>query len=144
MENEKSSGTAPGAAIVRALHQIFDNPKILDDPVMAYLLGEEFERYKTIVRFFRFSTQIRSHFVMRSRYAEDCLAESLRDGVGQYVLLGAGLDTFAYRQPAWASSLRIFEVDYPGTQDWKRNKLVAANIPAPANVKSDRLTILRR
>jgi methyltransferase (TIGR00027 family) len=71
---------------------------------------------------------------MRNRYAEDCLAESLGDGLGQYVLLGAGLDTFAYRQPAWARSLRIFEVDYPATQKWKRAKLAAAEISIPANV----------
>jgi len=135
MEKGRPSGTAQGAAIVRALHRILDDdPKILDDSIAARLLGDEFDRYKTLVRFFPFSSLIRANFIMRSRYAEDCLAESLRDGVGQYVLLGAGLDTFAYRQPGWASSLRIFEVDYPATQSWKRGKLAAANIPIPANV----------
>jgi len=121
--------------MARALHRILDDePKILDDSIAARLLGDEFDRYRMLVRFFPFSALIRANFIMHSRYAEDCLAESLRDGVGQYVLLGAGLDTFAYRQPEWASSLRIFEVDYPATQNWKRGRLTAANIPIPTNV----------
>ena len=120
---------------MRASHRILDDePKILDDSIAASLLGDEFDRYKTLVRCFPFSALIRANFIMRSRYAEDRLAESLRDGVGQYVLLGAGLDTFAYRQPEWTGSLRIFEVDYPATQTWKREKLAAANIPIPTNV----------
>ena len=71
---------------------------------------------------------------MRSRYAEDCLEESVRNGVRQYVLLGAGLDTFGFRQPQWAGQLRIFEVDHPATQQWKRSKLAAADVLVPANV----------
>jgi methyltransferase (TIGR00027 family) len=77
---------------------------------------------------------LRANFAMRSRYAEDSLAESLGDGIGQSVLLGAGLDTFANRQPAWARSLRIFEVDCPASQNWKRAKLAAGGISIPANV----------
>jgi methyltransferase (TIGR00027 family) len=71
---------------------------------------------------------------MRSRYAEDCLAESLAHGVRQYVIMGAGLDTFGYRQPSWATSLRIFEVDHPATQRWKRVKLSAVGIQIPKNI----------
>jgi methyltransferase (TIGR00027 family) len=135
MEEGRPSSSAQGAAMVRALHRILDDePKILDDSIAASLLSAEFDRYKPLLRFFPFSALIRANFIMRSRYAEDCLAESWRDGVGQYVLLGAGLDTFAYRQPEWASSLRIFEVDFPATQKWKRKKLAAANISIPDNV----------
>jgi methyltransferase (TIGR00027 family) len=135
MEEGRPSSSAQGADMVRALHRILDDdPKILDDSIAASLLSDEFDRYKPLLRFFPFSALIRANFIMRSRYAEDSLADSLRDGVGQYVLLGAGLDTFAYRQPEWASSLRIFEVDYPATQRWKRGKLTAANISIPANV----------
>lgn len=134
MDKDRPSDTAQGAAIVRALHQILDDePRILDDPIAARLVGEEIERHKRMSHLFG-ARGLRANFAMRSRYAEDCLAESLRDGVGQYVLLGAGLDTFAYRQPAWAMSLRIFEVDYPATQRWKRAKLAAAEISIPANV----------
>jgi methyltransferase (TIGR00027 family) len=135
VDERKPSSSAQGVAVSRALHRIIDeDPKILDDSIAARLLGDEFDRYKTLLRFFPFSTRIRASFVMRSRYAEDCLADSIRDGVPQYVILGAGLDTFAYRQPVWARSLRIFEVDHPATQNWKRARLSAANIPIPANV----------
>jgi methyltransferase (TIGR00027 family) len=79
-------------------------------------------------------SQFRSLFLIRSRYAEDCLAESRSHGVRQYVILGAGLDTFAYRQPLWARSLRVFEVDHPATQQWKRRRLAAAGIAIPGNV----------
>jgi methyltransferase (TIGR00027 family) len=71
---------------------------------------------------------------MRSRYAEDCRAESLAHGVGQFVIMGAGLDTFGYRQPSWTISIRIFEVDHPATQRWKRAKLSSAGIQIPKNV----------
>lgn len=78
--------------------------------------------------------QLKASFVMRSRFAEDCLAESVGLGVRQYVLLGAGLDTFAYRQPVWAKSLRVFEVDHPATQRWKRRRLGEAGVSVPGNV----------
>jgi methyltransferase (TIGR00027 family) len=135
MEAGRPSATAEGAAIERALHQILDDePRILDDPIVVRLVGREIEHHKAIARLLPFGARLRANMVMRSRYAEDCLAESLGNGVGQYVLLGAGLDTFAYRQPPWARSLRIFEVDYPATQEWKRMKLAAADISVPANI----------
>lgn len=135
MEESRPSRTAEGAAIVRALHQTLDEPRILDDPIAAQLVGQkELERQKKLFRLLPFMAPLRANFVMRSRYAEDCLAESLSGGIGQYVLLGAGLDTFGYRQPEWARSLRIFEVDHPATQQWKRTKLAAANVRIPANV----------
>src|SRR5262249_45863392 len=77
----------------------------------------------------------RAGFALRARYAEDCLAEGVQNGVRQYVILGAGLDTFAYRQPSWARSLRIYEIDHPITQQWKRDRLKAADITVPRNVR---------
>jgi methyltransferase (TIGR00027 family) len=74
-------------------------------------------------------------FARQSRYAEDCVAESFNNGVRQYLILGAGLDTFAYRQPAWAEALRVFEVDYQSTERWKRRRLKAAGISVPDNVR---------
>jgi methyltransferase (TIGR00027 family) len=71
--------------------------------------------------------------VARSRYAEDTLAAAVAQGVGQYVLLGAGLDTFAYRNP-YGERLRVFEVDYPATQAWKKRQLEEAQIPQPPNM----------
>ena len=72
--------------------------------------------------------------MLRSRYAEDRLAEAVRRGIKQYVLLGAGLDTFAYRQSEWAASLQIFEVDQPASQAEKKQRLQNANITVPKNV----------
>jgi len=78
---------------------------------------------------------LRSHVVLRSRYTEDRLAEAVERGVRQFLVLGAGLDTFAYRQPSWARALRIFEVDQPASQQAKRQRLRAAGIPVPSNVQ---------
>jgi methyltransferase (TIGR00027 family) len=135
MRNDRVRGGAQGAAMVRALHQVLDDePRILDDPISTKLFADELERYKNRPQFFPFAARVRANFLMRNRYAEDCLAESLANGVKQYVLLGAGLDTFAYRQPPWASALRIFEGDLPATQKWKRERLTTAKIDIPGNL----------
>lgn len=76
---------------------------------------------------------LRAHVVLRSRFAEDYLAAAVRCGVTQYVVLGAGFDTFALRQPAWAQRLKIVEVDHSGTQDVKRSYLAAAGLARPQN-----------
>jgi methyltransferase (TIGR00027 family) len=140
MDEERPSATAQGAAIMRALHQTRDHdPQILEDPIAPRLVDSESEFYSSRIELLdRLPRPARlrfeSTFVMRSRYAEDCLAEAYGNGVGQYVLLGAGLDTFAYRQPSWAKSLRIFEVDNPATQRWKRRRLTQAGISVPDNL----------
>ena len=126
--------------MMRALHQTLDDdPKILVDPIAPLLIDPEGDFYRGALADFELlpppiRLRFRSLFLTRSRYAEDCLAESLNNGVRQYVILGAGLDTFAYRQPPWARSLRVFEVDHPATQQWKRRRLAAAGISIPANV----------
>jgi methyltransferase (TIGR00027 family) len=139
MAERESSHTARGVAMLRAAHQILDaEPLILRDPVIARLLGTDTER--TIrAHAERFQSPalraLRSHVVLRSRVAEDRLEASLARGVVRYVVLGAGLDTFAYRQPEWARSLAIVEVDHPATQAAKREALRAAAIEIPANVR---------
>jgi methyltransferase (TIGR00027 family) len=77
---------------------------------------------------------LRTHVVLRSRFAEDRLAEAVGRGITQYVILGAGFDTFAYRQPAWAKALKIFEVDQPATQAQKRLRLEQADMALPPNL----------
>ncbi len=138
MTERNPSQTAFGAAALRAAHQLIDaEPKILEDPVILRLLDASFlegirahpERLAT-----PHSRALRTHILVRSRFAEERLAAAVERGVRQYVLLGAGLDTFAYRQPAWAGELRIFEVDQPASQEEKRARLEAAGIPAPANL----------
>ncbi len=118
-------------AIRRAAHQIVDHPPVLDDPIAAPLLGPGLERdleraMHTVARDFR------AFMAARSRYVEDLLAESVAAGISQYVILGAGLDTFAYRNPF--ASLRVFEVDFPATQEWKRGLLSQAGIEVPENL----------
>ena len=73
---------------------------------------------------------LRAFVVARARVAEETLALAAARGVAQFVVVGAGLDTFAYRNPYGGSALRVFEVDYPATQEWKRGKLAAANLQA--------------
>jgi len=77
---------------------------------------------------------LRSHVVLRSRYAEERLKSSIERGVSQYIIVGAGFDTFSIRQPAWAAHLRIIEVDHPDTQHLKQTRISDARIPVPGNV----------
>lgn len=132
------SRTALTTAWLRAAHQILDAPpRILDDTVALRLLGEAAEqriredakRYGAAA-----ALALRAHVVLRSRFAEDRLEEAVRRGVTQFVLLGAGLDTFALRQPAWSSPLRIVEVDHAATQQMKHDWLSAAGLALPGNV----------
>lgn len=141
MEEERPSLTAEGAAVMRVVYQEQDDdPKILEDPVAPKLVDLNSDFYRTRLELLQHlpeSTRqrLKATFVMRSRYAEDCLAEAANRGARQYVILGAGLDTFAYRQPSWAKALSIFEIDHPATQQWKRRLLTQAGIAAPDNLR---------
>lgn len=132
MEEGRPSKTALGAAIYRAAHQLLDNPKIFDDPLALRIIGTNAESAlrANLWRFQR-SRFLRTFIVLRSRYAEDELARAIQRGVRQYVILGAGLDTYSYRNPSPGSRLRIFEVDHPSTQSWKRVRLREAEIAIP-------------
>jgi len=137
MQTGKASRTALRVAIRRAAHQVIDHPLVLDDPIALRLIGPGFandpglandmERAKH-----RVARDFRAFMVVRSRYAEDQLAAAVAQGVTQYVILGAGLDTFAYRNPFPA--LRVFEVDFPATQEWKRAMLAEAELTVPASL----------
>src|SRR3982074_2029576 len=136
MQSALPSRTALRVALRRAAHQLYDAPPlILDDPIAVPILGTTYsgELCRTPTRPDRpFSVALRAFLVARSRYAEDTLARAIAQGVTQYVLLGAGLDTFAHRDPY--PHLRIFEVDHPATQQWKRELLETGSLPAPANL----------
>lgn len=131
METGRASRTALRVAMRRAAHQLLDQPCILSDPIAVPLLGPRFvlQRYRESSRMAR---AFRAFMAARSRYAEDHLAAAVAQGVTQYVVLGAGLDTFAYRNPFPA--LRVFEVDFPATQAWKRALLAEASLVPPANL----------
>ncbi len=126
------SGTALRVAAVRAAHRLLDDPIVFDDPLALSILGPEAEAAMRADPY-RFNDQIsrglRASLVVRSRVAEDELARAVAAGVRQYVVLGAGLDTFAYRNPF--ESLRVFEIDHPATQAWKRECLDKAGIAIP-------------
>lgn len=131
MQEGRFSQTAQRVAVRRAAHQLLDQPRVLDDPLALLIIGSEAAAglRSNSKRDYSFSRAFRAFMAARSRYAEDELALSVAKGVVQYVVLGAGLDTFAYRNPHWG--LRVFEVDHPATQAWKREQLRAAGIPAP-------------
>jgi methyltransferase (TIGR00027 family) len=135
MEQAIPSKTALSVALRRAAHQIHDSPVVFDDPIAVALLGTTYaeELRRTPVRTDRpFSIALRAFLVARSRYAEDNLRKAVEGGVEQYVLLGAGLDTFAYRNSY--AQLRVFEVDHPATQQWKRELLQRNRIAIPESV----------
>ena len=124
-------------ALARAVHQLYDHPRVLDDPVALRIIGANgaAEIRACRARFdLRLARYLRAFVVVRSRIAEDALAAAVARGVHQYVILGAGLDTFAYRNPYPAAMLRVFEVDHPATQAWKQRSLSAAAIPIPESL----------
>jgi methyltransferase (TIGR00027 family) len=131
MEAGRASKTALRVAIRRAAHQIMELPRVLDDPIAVRLIGSGYARDMERASH-KVARDFRAFMAVRSRYAEDHLAASVSQGVAQYVILGAGLDTFAYRNPF--ASLRVFEVDFPATQQWKREMLAEAQIALPENL----------
>jgi methyltransferase (TIGR00027 family) len=131
MQTGVASKTALRVAIRRAAHQVIDRPRVLEDPIARRLIGREYERDMERAMHY-VARDFRLYMSVRSRYAEDKLAQQVANGVEQYVILGAGLDTFAYRSPY--PRLRVFEVDFPATQEWKHELLAAAGIEIPGNL----------
>jgi methyltransferase (TIGR00027 family) len=121
----------------RAAHQLLDHPLVHEDPLALAILGEtQAAAIRADPRRFEDSVVapfLRAFLAVRSRVAEDALAEAVAAGIRQYVILGAGLDTFAYRSPYTA--LQVFEVDYPATQEWKRRRLEDVRIVVPKEVR---------
>jgi methyltransferase (TIGR00027 family) len=150
MEEGQPSATAIGAAMLRAAHLVLDDePKILRDPLALGLSGVENEtalqerlgafqaeiaRRSTPEVAQALARNIRANLAMRQRYTEDELGKALERGVTQYVILGAGLDSFVYRRPDLAGVVHVFEVDHPATQQWKRVRLRELNITLPSNL----------
>ena len=139
MTDRNASNTAFGTLYMRAVHQLLDaRPLILHDPPALTLLGEELTQkiHDTKKHHRTLETRaLRSHVILRSRFAEDRLGGSISRGITQYVILGAGFDTFAFRQPLWAKALKIFEVDHPATQEKKRSSLSLTGMLIPENLR---------
>jgi methyltransferase (TIGR00027 family) len=138
MNQQRPSRTAIRTAVQRAAHLLLDNdPKILADPFARALAG-----YSSDTEMLRAldptqlldSPRLRTLFVLRNRYAEDELVQAVARGIEGYVILGAGLDSFAYRRPDLMASLDVFEVDHPASQAWKRARVAELGIPVPARL----------
>ena len=135
MNEATPSRTALRVALRRAAHQLYDAPLVFKDPLAVPILGDKYaeELRRIPMQPERgFAIGLRSFLVARSRYAEENLAQAVDAGVRQYVLLGAGLDTFGCRNPY--DGLRVFEVDHPATQAWKRELLGRSGIPVPESL----------
>jgi methyltransferase (TIGR00027 family) len=131
MRHGQPSQTARGAAAHRAIHQILEGGAIFKDPFASIILDE-----RTAVSLNEMAADeslgpMRLLIAARSRFSEDALAACVARGVWQIVILGAGLDTFSLRNPFADAGVRVFEVDYPATQEWKRERLREAGLAVP-------------
>jgi methyltransferase (TIGR00027 family) len=130
MQSGQPSRTAWAAAAHRAAHQILEQGRIFFDPLAVRILGQDAESVAREADARPSSRAMRLFIAARTRFAEDSLAAAIQQGARQLVVLGAGLDTYAYRSP-FGDRLKIFEVDHPVTQVWKRERLADATIPIP-------------
>ena len=130
MQEQQPSRTALGAAAHRAAHQTIDGGRIFEDPLAMQILGDDRDAILADPRRLR-ATGLRLFIALRSAIAERALAKGVETrGVTQAVILGAGLDTFAYRNP-FEGRVKVFEVDHPATQAWKRRRLSDTGIAVP-------------
>src|SRR5271168_4936107 len=127
MRSGTPSRTALAAASHRAAHQILEKGSILSDPLAVRIIGLDAATIAREAEEQPSRRAMRMFIAVRTRFAEDALAAAVERGVKQLVVLGAGLDTFAYRSPL-RDRLRIFEVDHPATQAWKRRQLTETGI----------------
>jgi methyltransferase (TIGR00027 family) len=133
MQDGQFSRTALGAAGRRAAHQVLEGGRVFADPLALRILGPDADAAVAEARANPDLRGLRLYVAMRSRFAEDAAGRAIARGVRQIVVLGAGLDTFAYRvEPA--EGLRVYEVDHPATQAEKRRRLAAGGIAIPAHV----------
>lgn len=120
--------TAVRVALWRALHRLADAPPhVFDDPIGLALVAPD-DDWQKRPDMGPFTRPFRASIVARARYVEDTVVEQVADGVTQYVILGAGLDTFAQRRTEFAERVRVFEIDAPETQAWKEQRLLALGL----------------
>jgi methyltransferase (TIGR00027 family) len=130
--NATPDSTAVRVALWRALHlEVDPPPHVLEDEIGLKLVApDDGWRHRPDMDP-HFTSCFRASIVARARFIEDMVVERAGRGVGQYVILGAGLDSFAQRRPEIASSLKVFEVDPPGPQAWKRRRLIELGFGIP-------------
>jgi methyltransferase (TIGR00027 family) len=123
--------TALRVALWRALHVEVDPPPHVFEDVVGLRLAAPDEGWRSRPDMSPFTRPFRASILARARFIEDLVAEQVGQGVGQYVILGAGLDTFAQRRPDLAARLLVFEIDQPGPQMWKRQRLIELGLGIP-------------
>ncbi len=133
MKHGEASRTALSAAGMRAAHQALEGGAIFADPLAVRILGRDAEEAIAIAKERPERRPMRQFVAMRSRVAEDAARRAIDAGVRQILVLGAGLDTFAYRREP-REGLRVFELDHPATQRDKRARLAAAGVAEPPHV----------
>jgi methyltransferase (TIGR00027 family) len=149
-DGPEASITAVTAAVFRAAHlALDDDPKVFDDPFALPFSGAGgqvslYDHANTVLT--KFTSRLgpkagpavfrylRALMIMRSRYAEDELKSAMVRGLRRYVILGAGLDSFAYRHPDLAGSVQVFDIDHLATQRWKQQRLLELGIRQPSNL----------
>src|SRR5207248_8192217 len=131
-QNTAPDSTAVRVALWRAMHvQVDPPPHVLEDEIGLQLAAPD-EGWRRRPEMDAHATRhFRASIVARARFIEDLVVEQAGHGVRQYVILGAGLDTFAQRRPEIASRLLVFEVDQPGPQAWKRQRLIELGFGIP-------------
>jgi methyltransferase (TIGR00027 family) len=134
MQTGQPSRTALSAAAHRATHQVAEQGRIFTDPLALRILGPDADAIVAQMAADPARRGMRLFIAARTRFAEDALAAAVARGVSQLVVLGAGLDTFAYRNPFEAEGLKVFEVDHPATQAWKRRRFAEAGIAPPPSL----------
>jgi methyltransferase (TIGR00027 family) len=129
----KPDNTAVRTALWRALHgQVDAKPFIIEDEVGLKLVAPEdgWQERPDM----KYTKRLRASIAARARFVEDLIIEQCKQGIGQYIILGAGLDTFAQRRPDVASNLQIFEIDQPGTLAWKQQRLTELGFGIPGHL----------
>jgi methyltransferase (TIGR00027 family) len=134
MQTGQPSQTARGAAAHRAVHQTLEGGVIFTDPFAVAILDDDTRARLPEMAADPSHRPMRHFIAARSRFSEDTLASCVARGVRQAVILGAGLDTFAMRNPHTGKGMQVFEVDYPATQAWKRERLAQAGLEVPASL----------
>lgn len=127
--------TAVRVALWRALHVEADAPPHVFEDTLGLKLAAPEEGWRDRPDMSPFTRPFRASILARARFIEDLVADQATSGVEQYVILGAGLDTFAQRRPEFASRLQVFEIDRPSSQAWKRQRLVELGIGVASHLR---------
>ncbi len=138
MKKGRPSRTAEAAAAIRARHCMFESPVIFQDPFALDFTSPAWRRivvtkplrWLVFERLLRILRPVEAQIVVRSRYAEDVLEQAIAGGIQQYVIVGAGFDSFALRRRDLESKIRIYELDHPDTQQIKRSRIGRVGLPS--------------